>query len=266
LFLGNEIDIKNSEEWITYRNLLLYWKTKVELRKKDSYYDPDLYYYKFNKHFKFFITKNKNADSPEILNRIEKSKTDSKLKKEPDKFIQNENNIEENQKLKESLIGVKFEKCIPVNKNEKLRKVFKINWIENNNSKLEIGQIGEIVVLNFELQKYKSIFVDDKWEENIEHSSVTIGDGLGYDIRSVNSKKEIIFIEVKSTTGKLTNPIYFTKNEINFLKSESKRYYLYRVFNINKTNKTGEIEIFKGGDYILNKFNFEANVWQAKLK
>lgn len=78
----------------------------------------------------------------------------------------------------------------------------------------------------------------------IEHVSITKGDGLGYDIVSFDSTGKQIYIEVKTTTKKLESNFFFTRNEIAQMNRLKDAYCLYRVYDLDIENNTGQIEIF----------------------
>lgn len=58
------------------------------------------------------------------------------------------------------------------------------------------------------------------------------GDGVGYDIQSINPKSgEKLLIEVKTTRGGMTTPFYVTRNEEAVSRARPDEWRLYRVFN-----------------------------------
>ncbi len=108
------------------------------------------------------------------------------------------------------------------------------NYIENERRKKRIGDLGEELVLEFEIKKCKDLGLRQKPEQK----SKTEGDGLGYDILSFNEDGEEIYIEVKCTEGSKLTPFYITQNELHRSNSEPNRYFLYRLFNYNKKNNS----------------------------
>ncbi len=141
----------------------------------------------------------------------------------------------------------------------------RINWMEINNKRKSIGDAGELIVYNYEVEKllkYDLIELIPK----IEHSSVINGDACGYDIKSFNENGEVLFIEVKSTEGSLTNPIYFSKNEADKMKYLGESYHLYRVHNLDVINKTCSISIYPGYKNIISNFEFIPETIKARLK
>ncbi|MCK8606981.1 DUF3883 domain-containing protein [Apilactobacillus ozensis] len=119
-------------------------------------------------------------------------------------------------------------------------KPIKINWnkkISNNNN---IGRRGELFVLDEELNKQTS--PSDKIR--IEHTSQYIGDGTGYDIMSVDSNGNTLYIEVKTTTMGEDTPFYMSHNEKEFFEQNinSKNLLLYRVYDFDLEKDEGKIK------------------------
>ena len=64
-------------------------------------------------------------------------------------------------------------------------------------------------------------------------------------------KKCKIFIEVKTTKGKATDPFYISESERKFSKEHRNNYKLYRVYDVTK-NKTPKLYVIEG--YIKDNF------------
>lgn len=114
------------------------------------------------------------------------------------------------------------------------------NFIQNNIDNKRIGDLGELWVLENEIE-----FLRQNGKSNlankVNHVSVNEGDGLGFDILSFNLDGSIKFIEVKTTKGRANSTFYITRNELEKSKLESSKYHLYRVFNFKEENQTGEL-------------------------
>ncbi|MGI8774083.1 MAG: DUF3883 domain-containing protein, partial [Actinomycetota bacterium] len=96
--------------------------------------------------------------------------------------------------------------------------------IEAHNSKL--GLAGEGFALNFERARLihagKASLAD-----KIEHTSVAVGDGTGYDIRSYETDGTDRFIEVKTTGYGIYTPFYLSRNEVTVSADLDAKYHLY---------------------------------------
>lgn len=100
----------------------------------------------------------------------------------------------------------------------------------------EIGKKGEEFVFNMEKQ-YLIKHKRSDLAQNVKWDAKDKGDGLGYDILSYDLNNNVKYIEVKTTNyGKLTN-FYITRNEILFSEINKENYYLYRIYNFNKSTK-----------------------------
>ncbi len=139
------------------------------------------------------------------------------------------------------------------------------DWDKIKNSKQTIGGIGELLVFFYEIDK---LLENDLVEliPKIEHSSILIGDYIGYDLKSFDEKGKEIFIEVKSTEGSLGTPFYFTRNEINKMEELGDKYYLYRVYNLNIDTQSSLIQVFPGFDSINDNFEFATETVKATFK
>jgi hypothetical protein len=117
-----------------------------------------------------------------------------------------------------------------------------INYSSRNIRNQKIGSAVELFILQHEQEKWKNV----KKKNKIVHTSIEDGDGLGYDIESIDENGHKIYIEVKGTTGGFKTPFYITRNEMHCSIQNPKKYRLYRVYNFNVTAQTGSIKIFKG--------------------
>jgi len=105
-----------------------------------------------------------------------------------------------------------------------------------------LGKAGEQLVLEYErecLQKEGRVDLADK----VDPVCRTIGDGLGYDIKSFDPRTgDEIHIEVKTTTGPPETPFYMSAFEINYARNCPKKYKLFRVYDY--ASDKGEVPFF----------------------
>ena len=95
----------------------------------------------------------------------------------------------------------------------------------------EIGLDGEKWVVHFEKSRLLSAGRKDL-AENVEHVSVTRGDGLGYDVLSYDTEEREIHIEVKTTPFKIGTPFIISRNELDHSRDYPQAARLYRVFEL----------------------------------
>ena len=127
----------------------------------------------------------------------------------------------------------------------------KVDYIELQIQKIEIGLMGELFVL----RKEKNNLIQNNLIElanKVIHISQDKGDGYGYDILSydVNGKEK--YIEVKTSVTGLNTDFYLSENEMRKME-EVDNYFIYRVYNFDSTNYMGELYIISGKES-LNKY------------
>lgn len=127
---------------------------------------------------------------------------------------------------------------------------------------IDIGLRGELMVLEFERRRLHTL---GESQDNLEHSSVEIGDGLGYDIRSSENGKPI-YIEVKTTTGSFWANLFFTKNELKKMRELEEQYYLYRLWDFDLTKNSSRLHVFSGKEMIEAYFDFTPNLFMLDPK
>lgn len=105
----------------------------------------------------------------------------------------------------------------------------------------DLGDAGEELVKSFEINnltqkglKEKSLLVE------------IVQDGKGYDVLSFDELGNEKFIEVKTTTGEALNPFYLSENEVAFMRANTNRYRIYRVYNYDEEKNSGEFFEIKG--------------------
>lgn len=140
-------------------------------------------------------------------------------------------------------------------------KAFKnTDFIEKELKNKRLGYLGELFVIQNEkeilIQKGRKDLAD-----KIQHSSVEVGDGLGYDILSFEENGDEKFIEVKTTRGEISRPFYLTKNEIEFSKINKSSYYLHRLFDFDINLSVGKFYQIKGNINIV--LNLDAILYLA---
>lgn len=118
-------------------------------------------------------------------------------------------------------------------------KTVEFKKIQEQNEKL--GFAGEMWVVNYEKDRLKDRGISP---DKVYHTSHKDGDGFGYDILSVEDDGTTPrYIEVKTTSGKEEQPIFFSENELNFSIENKEHYYLYRVYNFKAANKPADLTV-----------------------
>lgn len=130
---------------------------------------------------------------------------------------------------------------LPVMSSTKLQGRF-TNYIENEIENKRIGDLGELLVLEYEIEKLRISGIKKK----PEHISKIRGDGLGYDILSYDEKGKEIFIEVKTTTSAYHTPFFITQNELVCSREEKNRFFLFRLFEFDDKNNQAKYFLRQG--------------------
>lgn len=160
--------------------------------------------------------------------------------------------------VSKDLITKKREHLDNDKKKSSKRRGTKVDWSIINERNTDLGARGEEFVHQYELDRVRE-FAPDSLDKVI-HSSVSEGDGLGYDVLSLNKKGQTIYIEVKTTKGALETPFYLSINEKEFLE-ENENAYLYRVYEFDENSRSGLIKIISS-----KKFFKEYNLDPVSFK
>ena len=120
-----------------------------------------------------------------------------------------------------------------------------VNYIQNGIENKRLGDLGELWVMKYEIQKLKNANTKSLISK-VKHTSKDEGDGTGFDIQSFDLNGNKIFIEVKTTKGSQNSTFYVTRNELERSKVEKDNYYLYRLYNYNEQTDTADLLIIKG--------------------
>lgn len=113
----------------------------------------------------------------------------------------------------------------------------------------DLGLKGEMWVVNYEKERLAKLGI----AFNVRHASLLDGDGLGYDVLSVeNDGVTPRYIEVKTTTGGVDRPLFFTKRELERSIKDAAHFYLYRVCNFKSVSQQADVVIIEGSLAELN--------------
>ncbi|MEX2484560.1 MAG: DUF3883 domain-containing protein [Brumimicrobium sp.] len=120
------------------------------------------------------------------------------------------------------------------------------DFIQESIDKKEIGDAGEALVKQYEVQRLK----------NIGHTDLAdiveiVKDGKGYDVLSFNEKRKPKYIEVKTTTGNSLTPFDYTINEKAFAEQNSESYLIYRLYNYDEETNTADFFVINALEELL---------------
>ncbi|NLL27526.1 MAG: DUF3883 domain-containing protein [Bacteroidales bacterium] len=140
----------------------------------------------------------------------------------------------------------------------------KIDWEKARDRNNEVGDQGEEFALEFEIDRLVETLSIERTKamQNVQHLSRLQGDGLGYDIFSINDNGSPRYIEVKTTSGGFNQPFYMSKNERNFFEEYEDSAFIYRVYNFNKETRHGDVKIISNSE-LFSDFIFDTVSWQV---
>lgn len=122
--------------------------------------------------------------------------------------------------------------------------VRKIDYIEKAKADMEVGQLGEMLALQYEREKLIHLGYNDL-ADKVRRVSI-ISDAYGYDIESyelIGLKMEKVYIEVKTTTNKLDVEFPVSKNEVEESNKKKSRYCIFRIYDA-KSEKPSFYKVF----------------------
>lgn len=143
----------------------------------------------------------------------------------------------------------------------------KVDYQDLNKKKKIYGDLGELIVLNYEKDKLNSLGLYNL-SKKVEHTSLIKGDKYGYDIQSFNEDGEEIFIEVKTTKQKKEMDFFLSQNELevaNEMNNQNKKYYVYRIYNLNPVTGNCDLKIYEP-PFNDERFNLKPTSWLVKQK
>lgn len=124
----------------------------------------------------------------------------------------------------------------------------------------DLGKKGEMWVVNYEKERLGKLGI----KYNVRHASYLDGDGLGYDVLSVEDDGITPrLIEVKTTTGGVDRPLFFSKKELERSLNDAEHFYLYRVYNFKDVKQPADVIIIEGS---LEKLNATPISYEVIIK
>lgn len=139
----------------------------------------------------------------------------------------------------------------------------KIDWTKLNEHRTELGLLGEEFAIKHEIKRVSCFALEDI--NRIIHVSKNLGDGAGFDILSIDENGNDIYIEVKTTEGPVDTPFYMTENEYSFfnIHKHKNNSFIYRVYDFNKENNEGQIQIIPAEDLFL-QYGFDSISYKVR--
>jgi hypothetical protein len=115
------------------------------------------------------------------------------------------------------------------------RRARRIDFAERDAANRRLAELGEGFVVEVERFRLRQAGRDDL-ARKVDWVAKTVGDGLGYDIRSFEEADDTErLLEVKATALGKFFPFYVTANEVRCSEDMAVRYHLYRVFDLSRS-------------------------------
>lgn len=105
----------------------------------------------------------------------------------------------------------------------------KRDYVYRDTMNRQLGLQGELAVVEIERRRLINHERHDL-ADRVEQVSQTIGDGLGYDVRSFDRDGADRFIEVKTTVYVRETPFFVSRAEVDASAHYGPKFYLYRLF------------------------------------
>lgn len=140
-----------------------------------------------------------------------------------------------------------------------LRRPVKRDYLERETRNHTLGLAGEKFIVDYERWRLLKLGLG-QLADQVQHASVTEGDGLGYDVLSFTPQGEKQFLEVKTTTFSEETPFFVTKNELEFARSQPERFKLCRVFDFRVGPR-----FFELSGPVENHFHLDPATYKATL-
>jgi hypothetical protein len=111
----------------------------------------------------------------------------------------------------------------------------RLDFVQRDAGNRVMGRLGEEWVLEVEQRRLQDVEGRRDLAHKVEWVADTRGDGLGYDIASFEGNGAPRLIEVKTTGLGREFPFYVTANEVRVSRTQSRNFWLYRVFGFSES-------------------------------
>ncbi len=111
-----------------------------------------------------------------------------------------------------------------------------VNYLQREANNAKLGSAGEELVMEIERRRLRSAG-KRSLAERLDRVSLSVGDGLGYDILSFETSGKERLIEVKTTSFGRMTPFFASRKEVAISELRPSEYNLYRVFGFAREPK-----------------------------
>ena len=134
-----------------------------------------------------------------------------------------------------------------------------VNYLEREAKNSKLGAAGEEFVMEYERSRLREAG-KRSLAERIDRVSLSIGDGLGYDILSFETSGRERLIEVKTTSFGPMTPFFASTKEVTVSERRPSEFNLYRVFRYGHEAQLFVLEGSLRNSCILNPIQYRASL------
>lgn len=134
-----------------------------------------------------------------------------------------------------------------------------VNYLEREANNAKLGDAGEEFVMEYERFRLRRAG-KRALAERIDRVSLSVSDGLGYDILSFDTNGRERLIEVKTTSFGQMTPFFASRKEVSVSEMRPEEFNLYRVFRFGR-----EPRIFVLGGSLRESCILEPSQYRASL-
>ncbi len=145
-----------------------------------------------------------------------------------------------------------------LNKNRTFKGVI-IDWAKRHFTSKKLGTAGEEFIISCERKK----LIDNELFDLADKVKPML-DGEGFDVLSYDLAGNEIHIEVKTTSGGINEPFYFSINEKEYLEKHPENYYLHRLHEFRVSPPHGKCYILTAKE-LRKSANFNATNFEVSL-
>lgn len=117
-----------------------------------------------------------------------------------------------------------------------VRSPVKCDYLAQEARNQSLGLAGERFALTYEQWRLLRLGLPGL-AQRVEHVSQTLGDGLGFDIRSFDASGQEQMIEVKTTRFVKDTPFFVSRNELDVSQHKAAHFHLYRIYDFRQQPK-----------------------------
>lgn len=134
---------------------------------------------------------------------------------------------------------------------------FRRDYVEREARNRSLGRAGEEFAIEYERWRLRELG-ESRLAGQVDWVSRSLGDGLGYDIRSFNADGTPRHVEVKTTAFGAATPFFLTNTELEFARQNEATFHLYRIFEFRRQPRLFTLRGNPGAHCFLDPVSYRA--------